>query len=135
MKQNKKIFMIAAVIFMLAIFISVALEKGNDIFEGLSLYILILIVIFAIITLIIASKKDKELKEGQPADDELSQKIKYKAGYYAYLGSMYVWFVIFIFKNYFPNIESMLGGGILVSAAISFISKFIVKRNFNDKQN
>jgi len=41
-----------------------------------------------------ALKKDKEEKLGLPVEDELSNQLKYKAGYQA---SMYMWLFIFIF--------------------------------------
>ena len=79
-----------------------------------------------------AIKRDREEREGLPADDELSMLIKYKSGYYAYMASMYMWFFIFLLKDNFPNTEAMLGGGILLSALISYLAKYVVKRNLNE---
>lgn len=116
---------------MAVIWAFIALEKGSTLFNGLDLFIFLLIVIIGAIALFRALKKDKEEKEGIPADDELSLQLKYKAGYHAYLASMYMWLFIFLLKDNFPNIETMLGGGILLSALILFISRMIVKQNFN----
>ena len=65
----------------------------------------------------------------------MTTQIKYKSGYYAYLYSMYMWLFIFLLKDKFPDVETMLGGGILLSALIGFIVKIIVKRNLNEKSN
>ena len=111
----------------------IAVEKGTNLFQGLDLIIFILIVLGGIIAFVSALKKDKEEKQGMPADDKFSLLLKYKSGYYAYMASLYMWLFIFLFKGYFPDVETMLGGGILLSALISFIRKFIVKRQFNEK--
>ena len=106
--------------------------KDANLFQGLNLLLFILIIGVAVIAGLNMIKKDKEKKEGIPVDDELSTKIKYKAGYKAYMASMYMWLFIFFFKSYFPNTESMLGGGILLSALIFFISKIYVKQNLHE---
>jgi len=92
-----------------------------------------LIGIVAIISIFIAIKKMKEEKEGQPADDEFTIQIKYKAGYYAYISSMYMWLFIFLFRGLFPDIETLVGGGILLSGVIGFVCKMIVKKKIDDK--
>ena len=132
MKAKRQTLMMTSVIIMLAIWGFIALEKGSDLLKGLDLFIFSLIVIIGAIAFFRALKKDKEEKEGLPAEDELSTLIKYKSGYYAYLASMYLWLFIFLFKDKFPNTESMLGGGILLSALILFFSKIIVKHKLNE---
>ena len=132
MKNNRKTLLFTSIIIMVAIWGFIAIEKGTDLFKGLDLYIFILIVALGTIAFINALKRDKEEKEGLPAEDEFSNLIKYKAGYLAYMSSMYMWLFIFIFKDKFPNVESMLGGGILLSALIFFITKIKVKKKFNE---
>jgi len=132
MKAKRKTLMMTSVIIMLAIWGFIALEKGSDLLKGLDLFIFSLIVIIGAIAFFRALKKDKEEKEGLPAEDELSTLIKYKSGYYAYMASMYLWLFIFLFKDKFPNTESMLGGGILLSGLILFFSKIIVKHKLNE---
>ncbi len=122
--------MITSILIMAAIWGFIILERGTNLFKGLDLLVFSLIVIIGIIAFIQALKKDKDEKEGLPSDDELSLQIKYKSGYYAYLSSMYMWLFIFLLKDKFPDTETMLGGGILLSAIIAFISKMLVKRNF-----
>lgn len=94
-----------------------------------------LIGIVAIISIFLAIKKMKEEKEGQPVDDEFTTQIKHKSGFYAYIASMYMWLFIFLLRDIFPDTETMVGGGILLSGVIGFICKLIVKRNFNEESN
>lgn len=91
-----------------------------------------LIILGGIVAFINANKEDKQVKEGLPIDDELSKLIKYKTGYYAYMASLYMWLVIFVAKGMFPDIETMLRGGILLSCLIWAISKYIVELKFDE---
>lgn len=92
-----------------------------------------LIVILALISIIAAIRKMKEEKEGQPLEDELTTQIKHKAGHDAYIASLYMWLFIFLFRDMFSNVETMIGGGILLSGLIGFIAKTMVKRQFNEE--
>ena len=49
--------------------------------------------------------------------------------------SMYMWLFIFIFKDKFPDVETMLGGGILLSALLALIARVYVKKKFYEEQN
>lgn len=131
MKKSRATLMITSVLIMASFWGFIVLEKGTNLFKGLDLVIFVLIVIIGAIAFARAFKKNKEEKEGLATEDELSTQMKYKSGYYAYLASMYMWLFIFLFKDKFPDTETMLGGGILLSALISFIAKVVVKRNFN----
>jgi len=95
--------------------------------------IVALVFIVGVFAFIKANKKEKELKDGLPENDELSLMLKYKAGYYAFMVSMYVWLIMFFVKDKYFGIETMIGGGILLSALIYSISTLIVKRQFNEK--
>lgn len=132
--MKRKQLLVISILIMLIIWGGIAIEKGSDLFTsiGLELVIFIIIVVIGVIAFVFAMKKNKEIKEGFPKDDELSNMLKYKSGYYAFLASMYMWLFIFYFKDKFPDIETMLGGGILLSALIFYISKIIVKQKFND---
>jgi len=110
----------------------ITVEKETNLFKGLDLFIFILIIVLGIIAFVFALKRDRDERAGLPVEDELSTKIKHKSGYYAYLISMYMWLFIFLLKDKFPDVETMLGGGILLSALISFMVKLYVKRQFNE---
>ena len=92
-----------------------------------------LIGVVAVISILRTIKKMKEEKEGQPSEDELTTQIKHKAGHDAYIASLYMWLFIFLFRDIFPDSETMVGGGILLTGLIGFISKTIVSRKFNEK--
>lgn len=92
-----------------------------------------LIVIVALISIVVAIKKMKEEKEGQPLEDEFTTQLKYKSGFYAYIASMYMWLFIFLFRGISSDVETLLGGGILLSGVIGFVCKFFVKRQLNEK--
>ncbi len=93
----------------------------------------LLIGVLAIISVLYAFKKMKEEKEGQPKEDEFTNHIKYKSGYYAYVASMYMWLFLFLFRSYFPDIETIVGGGVLLSGLIGFISKIMAKREIYEE--
>lgn len=135
MAKNKSKLLITSIITLLLIGGIIIGFTGLETFRGLNLIILILIIAFAIIAFTKAFKKDREIKKGFPAEDEMSNLIKYKAGYHSFMASMYMWLFIFLLKDKFPDTETMLGGGILLSGLISFIITFFVKRNFNENPN
>lgn len=124
--------MMTSVLIMAMIWGFITLGKNTNLFQGLDLLIFILIVVSAILAFLQALKRDKEEREGAPSEDELSMRIKYKSGYYAYTASLYMWLFIFLLKDKFPDVETLLGGGILLSALMPFISKFVVSQNFHE---
>lgn len=94
-----------------------------------------LIGLVAMVSIGIAIKKMKEEKEGQPYEDEFTTKIKHKAGHDAYIASLYMWLFIFLFKDLFPDVETMVGGGILLSGVIGFVCKQLARSKFNEESN
>jgi hypothetical protein len=132
MTIKRKTLLVSSVLITLTILGFIVVVRGIDRFSGLELFILILIIILGVVVFINALRKERDIKAGLPIDDELSTRIKYKAGYYAYLTSMYMWLFIFLLKDNFPDVETMLGGGILLSAAISVIIKYVVKYKFDE---
>ena len=132
MKKNRKTLLITAFLTMIIVLGFIVANSKIQVFQGLNLLIFILIILGGLIFFISAYKRDKLEKEGIPTDDELSLRIKYKSGYYAYLASLYMWLFIFLFKDKFPDVETMVGGGILLSSLIGAISKFVVKQKFNE---
>ncbi|NOZ34950.1 MAG: hypothetical protein GXO80_06595 [Chlorobi bacterium] len=134
MNTKRKTLMITSILITFVILGFIVSERGTKLFQGLNLFIFTAIIVIGAIVSIVTIKKNREKKAGLTIEDELSIKIKYKAGYFAYLYSMYMWLFIFLFKDKFPNIESMLGGGVLLSAIIFGITKFIIKKEINDKE-
>ena len=67
-------------------------------------------------------KRKQDIESGAPPEDEFSKLAKVYAGNRAFLSSMYLWLLIFVFNASFPSNEMMLGIGILGSAFIYGIS-------------
>ena len=132
MTIKRKALMVSSILITLTLLGFIMVIRGPELLGGLELFILILIVVLGVVVFVNALKRDRDIKAGLPVDDELSTRIKYKAGYYAYLTSMYMWLFIFLLKDHFPDVETMLGGGILLSGAISVIIKYMVKYKFDE---
>jgi len=132
MEKNKKRLLVIFFLSMGGVLGFIVFKNGTDLFQGINILIFTLIIIGGVIAFINAYKRDKQVKEGLPIDDELSNKILYKSGYYAFLASMYMWLFIFILKDKFPDVETMLGGGILLSALIFSITKYVIKKKFKE---
>ena len=132
MTIKRKALLVSSILITLTILGFIVAVRGPELFSGLELFILILIIILGIVVFVNALRRDRDIKAGLPVDDELSTRIKYKAGYYAYLTSMYMWLFIFLLKDNFPDVETMLGGGILLSAALAVIIKYAVKYKFDE---
>ncbi len=90
--------------------------------------IALLIFIVGVITFIrqIINRK-RVLETGEPAEDEFTKLVSVYAGNQAFLYSMYLWLIIFIFNSSFTKNETMLGIGILGSASIYGISLWYFK--------
>ena len=84
--------------------------------------------IIALISIVLALKKMREQKEGQPIEDEFTTQIKHKAGFHAYIISMYMWLFLFLLRGFFSDVETLVGSGILLSGLIGFICKAYIKR-------
>ena len=132
MTIKRKALMISSILITLTLLGFIMVIRGPELLGRLELFILVLIIVLGVVVFVNALKRDRDIKAGLPVDDELSTRIKYKAGYYAYLASMYMWLFIFLLKDNFPDVETMLGGGILLSGAISVIIKYMVKYKFDE---
>ncbi len=63
-------------------------------------------------------QKKRDLESGAPTEDEFTEKAKLYAGSQAFLYSLYLWLLIFVFNASFSKNQEMLGFGILGSALI-----------------
>ncbi len=128
--ENSKTIIVVFLSALLTGFISLTRPGGLN-FTVLEMFITTLLLILAFFSFGSARRKYRERKEGLTEEDELSTSLKYKAGYKAYMASMYMWLFIFFLKNHFPNVETILGGGILLSALIYYIAIFKARRELN----
>lgn len=135
MINTKNALLLISILIVLCVWGFIAVYRGGYIPTGKQLLIIALIVISAIYAFVTHLKRYKDVQSGFPAEDEMSTLIKYKAGHHAFLASLYMWLFIFLFKDVFPDVETMLGGGILLSAAISFAIKSYLARHYHENQD
>ena len=96
--------------------------------SGLQIGIAILIFLVGAVTLIRQTlNKKMNIQTGAPAEDEFTRLAKVYAGNQAFLYSMYLWLLIFVFNSSFVKNETMLGIGILGSALIYGLSLWYFK--------
>ena len=95
----------------------------------------VLMVVIAILILLIGTvtfirqmlNKKRNIETGAPAEDEFTRLAKVYAGNQAFLYSLYLWLLIFVFNSSFSKNETMLGMGILGSTLIYGISLWYFK--------
>ena len=135
MKPSKIVLLLVSILSMLCVLGFIIVYTDGYMPTGLDVFIIVLIIIAGIYAFVTHLKQHKDVQSGFPAEDEMSTRIKYKAGYYAFLASMYMWLFIFLFKDLFPDVETMLGGGILMSAVLSIVIKSYLTRHYHEDQD
>ena len=133
MKKVRIILFVVSVLAMLIAWLFIAYDSTLNLFGAKQIVIIVFLLVAGIIAMMGFLKRSKEREEGKPVDDELTSLIKYRTGYMAYMVSMYMWLFIFIMKSAFPDVDTMLGAGILLSALIWYVSQNIVKREYSEK--
>jgi hypothetical protein len=118
MSKVKNRLIPVSMLFMFSIWGFVALHHGDRIPEPLGIFIFAMIMIAGIYAFFVHMRLYKEEKEGFAVEDELSTQIQYKAGYYSFNASLFIWFAIFAFQQFIPDTETMLGGGLLLSMIV-----------------
>ncbi len=95
---------------------------------GLPIIIALIIIVVGVVTFILqVVNKRRDLKAGTPAEDEFTKMAQVYAGSRAYIYSMYLWMLIFVFNSAFTKPQTMLGIGILGSALIYGLWLFYFK--------
>ena len=96
--------------------------------SALPIIIAILILLIGAVTFIRQTiSKKRDIETGDPTEDEFTKLAKIYAGNQAFLYSMYLWLLIFVFNSSFSKNETMLGIGILGSALIYGLSLWYFK--------
>jgi len=96
--------------------------------SGLSIIIALLIILVSVVAVVLQIvNKRRDLEAGTPAEDEFTRLAKVYAGSLAFIYSMYLWLLIFVFNSAFTKPETMLGIGILGSALIYGLWLFYFK--------
>jgi peptidoglycan/LPS O-acetylase OafA/YrhL len=96
-------------------------------FAGMDNIIALAVLIMVISFIIEGVKNFKEEKNQLPVDDERSKKAEYRAGYYSYLISVYIWVTFYFLRDFFTQVEYLLATGILCMAAVFIIARFIFR--------
>jgi hypothetical protein len=142
MNQTKRALLLVSILITLCIWGFIAVYKSGFIPTGLDILIFALIIITGIYAFVTHFKKHKDVKSGFPAEDELSTRIKYKAGYYAFIASLYMWLFVFMFKGIFDvtgirdsGIDAILGGGIMTMAVLSIVIKIYLTSHYHEDQD
>jgi len=135
MKQAKSALVLVSILAMGVIWGFIALYRLGYIPSRLDVFIFAMIMVSAVYAFVTHMKRYKDEEQGFPAEDELSTQIKYKAGYFAFYASMYIWLFIFLLQRHFPDVETMLGSGILLSAIIAIVVKGYLTRNLHENEN
>lgn len=135
MGDSKSKLVSVSVLVMLTIWGFVALYHAGYIPKGLDLFIFAMIMVAGIYAFVKQMRRYEEEKRGFAVEDELSKRIQYKAGYYSFIASIYIWLAIFLFHRFIPDVETMLGGGILLSAIVSIGINTYLTRNYNEDEN
>lgn len=95
---------------------------------GLSIIIALIIILVGIVTFVLQIvNKRRDLEAGTPAEDEFTKLAKVYAGSRAFIYSMYLWLLIFVFNSAFTKPQTMLGIGILGSTLIYGLWLFYFK--------
>ena len=125
-KQKKILLLSDLIIFSMVLGLDF-FEKHTGFFKWLDPTTLWIIVLVAMVFPIRFLRKSRKKKNGIPSDDELSILVKYKIGYYSFFSSSFLWYCLFCFKDRISDINTILGGGILLSVLIVLITSVVFK--------
>jgi len=114
----------------MACFWGFVLARRAGIVPGfLEIFIFVLILIGAVYSFVVEMKKRKDIESGFPVEDEFSERIKYRAGYYSFMASIYIWLTLFLLKELFTDYDTLFGLGILLPAVIFMVLRSYLARN------
>lgn len=133
MLKSKKVLVLLAFLTFLVVAGFVAYSQGIKSPRVLDIAIFVLIIVVAGFAIANSIRISRDERKGFPVDDEFSDRLKYKAGFYAFQTSMYIWLFIFLFRSLIPDFETALGGGILLSAFSFYLIKYILRRELSEE--
>jgi hypothetical protein len=85
-------------------------------------------IVTAILFAIFLNKTWRDIKAGQPSEDERSKKIKMNAAGYSFFVSIYVWIGLLIFQDFFNSCSHVVSSGIILMAILFIASSTILNR-------
>ena len=134
-KDKASVFLGIGILVLVIVLIIVFIAKaGQQSFYEKLLYILVTLLIIG--SSIMMIKRTKDLKKGLPLKDELSIKLSYKAGSYAYISTLWLavilyWYNIFSESKFnLPvlSTEQLIGLIVLLPAIIYLIFFFVFNK-------
>lgn len=128
--MNDKIRLILGALVMLSVIAGIAVYTMVD--ESISLMELVGIVLVPMLLVFgaffILWRKAKSIKSGLPMEDEYSKKISYRAGYYAYIVSIYV----ALAGMFFELKSDELGAAVIIIPAMVFMGSYLYMEGKGD---
>jgi hypothetical protein len=85
-------------------------------------------IVTAILFAIFLNKTWKDIKAGQPTEDERSKKIKMNAAGYSFFVSIYVWIGLLIFQDFFNSCSHVVSLGIILMAVLFITISALLNR-------
>jgi hypothetical protein len=125
--MKKAILMIVVSGLVLLTMIAWWISSGSVLSE-MGIVIGISILIIVAIMLLESRKRIKEAKLNLPSDDELTKVADFKAGYYSYLISVYIWLILYFVKDLLPTRTHILAIGIILMAVVFLVARMIFRR-------
>lgn len=113
-----------AVVSTLALYVSS--DKSIDLIELVGIILVPLILVFG--AAYILWRKAESMKSGLPMEDEFSKKVSYRAGYYAYMVSIYVALAVMFLE--LP--VNQAGAIVILIPAIVFMGSYIILERKGD---
>lgn len=135
MSDSKSKILPVSVVFMFSVWGFAALHQGGYIPKGLGVFIFAMIIVAGIYAFINHMRRYEKEKQGFAVEDELSRQIQYKAGYYSFHASLFIWFAIFMIQQFIPKTETMLGGGLLLSMIVFMVTRAYLNRSYDENAN
>lgn len=108
-------------------------QKAGVVPGALEIFIFVLILIGAIYSFVVEMKKHKDARSGLPAEDEFSEQIKFRAGYYSFMTSIYIWLSLFLLKDLFADYDTLFGLGLMLPLVIFMaLRSYLTRGTYED---
>lgn len=100
-------------------FLGFGVYSSMDTLSGFEVATAVFVILITIGGILIARSRLKDEKKGLPAEDEMSKKIREKAGAASFLVSFYIWtFMIIFFSGSQLDREVIIGIGVVATAVV-----------------
>ena len=121
MKSKRNLFQLFLFVAMMGLWIFFKVKGGISTSQLLVFVALILLAVFVIF---LAMRRFRSEQRGEPAEDELSKKIRQKAAASSFYISLYFWLMLSIFIDEGDDLEAAIGAGIIGMSVIFAMAWF-----------